>query len=150
MTRPRAIRAGLRSNRFVNSSDRRARAAVVLRDETRIALIRRVRDGHTYFVFPGGGIRDDETAAEAATRQVQRELGVDVLLGPRLLIEEFRGETAHYFSGLIVAGEFGTGGRADDADPADAGTSEPVWMELAELPHHRVHPRSLAAILTVG
>ena len=134
----------------MNSSERRGRAAVVLRDETRVALVRRVRAGHTYFVFPGGGIRDDETAAEAATRQVQRELGVDVLLGPRLLIEEFRGETAHYFSGLIVAGEFGTGGRADDADPADAGTSEPVWMELAELPHHRVHPRSLAAILTVG
>jgi ADP-ribose pyrophosphatase YjhB (NUDIX family) len=134
----------------VNSSDRRGRAAVVLRDETRVALVRRVRDGHTYFVFPGGGIRSDETPAEAATRQARRELGVHVLLGPRLLIEEFRGETAHYFSGLIVGGEFGTGGGAEDADPTDAGTSEPVWMELAELPHHRVHPRSLAAILTGG
>ena len=32
------------------------RAAVVLRDERRVALIRRVRDGHTFFDFPGGGI----------------------------------------------------------------------------------------------
>jgi 8-oxo-dGTP diphosphatase len=127
----------------VSSSERRGRAAVVLRDETRVALIRRVRDGHTYFVFPGGGIEGTETPAEAATRQVRRELGVEVVLGPRLLIEEFRGETAHYFSGLIVAGEFGTG-----SDGGAAGTSEPVWMELAELPHHRVHPRALAAILT--
>jgi ADP-ribose pyrophosphatase YjhB (NUDIX family) len=129
----------------VSNSERRGRAAVVLRDDTRVALIRRVRDGHTYFVFPGGGIRSGETPAEAATRQVRRELGVDVLLGPRLLIEEFRGETAHYFSGLIIGGEFGTG----DDDGA-AGTSEPIWMEVRELPHHRVHPRALAAILTGG
>ena len=31
-----------------------SRAAVVLRDDRRVALIRRVRDGHTYFDFPGG------------------------------------------------------------------------------------------------
>jgi len=129
----------------VSSSERRGRAAVVLRDETRVALIRRVRDGHTYFVFPGGGIRGDETPAEAATRQARRELGVDVLLGPRLLIEEFRGETAHYFSALIVGGEFGTGSETEAA-----GTSEPVWMEVVDLLHHRVHPRALAAILTGG
>lgn len=129
----------------MSNSERRGRAAVVLRDETRVALIRRVRDGHTYFVFPGGGIHGDETPAEAATRQARRELGVDVLLGPRLLIEEFRGETAHYFSALIVGGEFGTGAETDAV-----GTAEAVWMELADLPHHRVHPRALAAILTGG
>ena len=126
-------------------SDRRGRAAVVLRDATCVALIRRVRDGRTYFVFPGGGIRGGETPAETATREAREELGVEVVLGPRLLIEEFRGETAHYFSALIVGGEFGTGG-----DDEGAGTSEPVWMELADLPHHRVHPRALTAILTGG
>jgi 8-oxo-dGTP diphosphatase len=129
----------------VSNSERRGRAAVVLRDETRVALIKRVRDGRTYFVFPGGGIRGNETPAEAATRQARRELGVDVLLGPRLLIEEFRGETAHYFSALIVGGEFGSSGDANAA-----GESEPVWMELADLPYYRVHPRALAAILTGG
>jgi 8-oxo-dGTP diphosphatase len=129
----------------VSSSERRGRAAVVLRDETRVALIRRVRDGRTYFVFPGGGIHGDETPAEAATRQAQRELGVDVVLGPRLLIEEFRGETAHYFSALIVGGEFGSGSAVEAP-----GQSEPLWMEVAELPYHRVHPRALAAILTGG
>jgi 8-oxo-dGTP diphosphatase len=111
------------------------RAAVVLRDESRVALIRHVRDGHTYFDFPGGDIRAGEQPAETAVREARDELGVNVQLGPRLLIEEFRGQTAHYYSAVVVGGEF---------------NSDPVWMELSELPHYDVRPRTLAAILTGG
>lgn len=113
-------------------------AAVVLRDETRVALMRRVRDGRTYFVFPGGGIRSKETPAEAAVREAREELGVQVILGPRLLIEEFRGQTVHYFSAAVIGGEFGTG------------TDDPLWMELSELPNYDVRPRALASILSGG
>jgi 8-oxo-dGTP diphosphatase len=101
-------------------------------------LTRRVRDGRTHFVFPGGAIHPAETPADAAVRQAREELGVRVILGPRLLIEELRGETVHYFSGLIVGGEFGTG------------SDDPFWMEVSELPNYDVRPRSLAAILTGG
>ena len=110
----------------------------MLRDETRVALIRRVREGHTHFGFPGSGIRVDETPADAARRGAREELGVEVVLGPRLLIEELSGETTHYFSALVVR----------DAD--GSGSKEPVWMELADLLHHDVRPRPLAAILTGG
>jgi 8-oxo-dGTP pyrophosphatase MutT (NUDIX family) len=113
-----------------------ARAAVVLRDdESRVALIRHVREGHTYFDFPGGDIRSGEQPADAAVREAREELGVQVVLGPRLLIEEFRGQTAHYYSAVAVGGEFDT---------------ETVWMEIGELPHYDVRPRALATILTGG
>jgi 8-oxo-dGTP diphosphatase len=121
-----------------DAPDRRARAAVVLRDEGRVALVRRVRDGRTYFAFPGDGIRAGEAPADAAVREAHDELGVRVILGPRLLIEELNGQTVHYFSALIVDGELGTG------------TGEPEWFELRELPHYDVRPRALAAILTGG
>ena len=136
----------------MSSCDRRGRAAVVLRDETRVALIRRVRDGRTYFVFPGGGIRTGETPAEAAAREAHDELGVQVVLGPRLLIEEFRGQTVHYFSALIVGGDFGTGSRDELrlGGTGERGTSEPIWMELRDLLHYDVRPRALALILTGG
>jgi 8-oxo-dGTP pyrophosphatase MutT (NUDIX family) len=114
------------------------KAAVVLRDDSRVALIRHVRDGHTYFDFPGGEIRAGEQPSDTAVREAREELGVQVLLGPRLLIEEFRGETAHYYSAAVVGGELGTG------------SDEPIWMELEELPHYDVRPRALAAILTGG
>lgn len=112
-----------------------ARAAVVLREERRVALIRHVRDGHTYFDFPGGAIRSGEQPADTAVREARDELGVRVVLGPRLLVEEFRGETTHYFSAVAVGGDY------------DAGT---VWMDIKELPHYDVRPRALATILTGG
>jgi 8-oxo-dGTP diphosphatase len=111
------------------------KAAVVLRDDSRVALMRHVRDGHTYFDFPGGDIRAGEQPAETAVREAREELGVQVVLGPRLLIEEFRGQTAHYYSAAVIGGEF---------------DSQPVWMEISDLPNYDVRPRTLAAILTGG
>jgi 8-oxo-dGTP pyrophosphatase MutT (NUDIX family) len=124
----------------------------VLRDESRVALMRRVREGRTYFVFPGGGIRREETPADAAVREAREELGVQVILGPRLLIEEFRGQTVHYFSAIVVEGEFGTGTGEEirASGTTERGTYEPVWMELSELPNYDVRPRALASILSGG
>jgi 8-oxo-dGTP pyrophosphatase MutT (NUDIX family) len=135
----------------VSDSERHGRAAVVVRDQSRIALIKRVRDGHTYFVFPGGGIRSGETPADAAVREAREELGIAVLLGPRLLIEEYRGETKHYFSALTVGGQFGTGSAEEfrTSGTTERGTYEPIWMEVGDLLHYDVRPRSLAALLTV-
>jgi hypothetical protein len=61
---------------------------------------------------------------------------VRVVLGPRLLVEQFRGNTVHYFSALVVDGELDT--------------SDAEWFEVEELPHYDVRPRALAAILTGG
>ena len=79
-----------------------------------------MQDGHTYFAFPGDDIRAGEAPADAAVREAREELGVRVVLGPRLLIEELNGQTVHYFSALIVDGELGSG------------TADPVWFELGE------------------
>lgn len=106
-----------------------------MRDEGRVALMRRVRDGRTYFDFPGGPIRADEQPADTAVREARDELGVRVVLGPRLLIEEFRGETTHYYSAVAVSGDF---------------EGDTVWMDIAELPNYDVRPRTLATILTGG
>ena len=111
------------------------RAAVVVRDEGRVALMRRVREGHTYFDFPGGEIRAGEQPADTALREARDELGVRVVLGPRLLIEEFRGETTHYYSAAAISGDF---------------EGNTVWMDITELPNYDVRPRALATILTGG
>jgi 8-oxo-dGTP diphosphatase len=136
----------------VSNSERRGRSAVVVRNEGRVALIKRVRAGHTYFLFPGGGIELGELPAEAAEREAREELGLSVVLGPRLLIEEYRGETQHYFSASAIGGEFGSG-KAEElrtSGTTDDGTYEPVWVDVRDLLHYDVRPRALAAILAGG
>ncbi|MFL5918081.1 MAG: NUDIX domain-containing protein [Gaiellaceae bacterium] len=136
----------------MSNSERRGRSAVVVRNEGRVALIKRVRAGHTYFLFPGGGIELGELPAEAAEREAREELGLSVVLGPRLLIEEYRGETQHYFSASAIGGEFGSGKVEElrTSGTTDDGTYEPVWVDVRDLLHYDVRPRALAAILAGG
>jgi 8-oxo-dGTP pyrophosphatase MutT (NUDIX family) len=130
------------------------RARVVIVVDGSVALIRRVRDGRTYHLFPGGRVEAGETAEQAAVREAHEELGVTVCLGPVVHRESFRGEEFVYVGAEITGGEFGTGAWPDHADPDSlrrSGTFEPVWVPLAELGGigvgHDVRPRELVARL---
>lgn len=54
---------------------------MIVRDHN-VALIRREREGATYYVFPGGGVEDWESFAATAVREAYEELGVWVRLVP--------------------------------------------------------------------
>jgi 8-oxo-dGTP pyrophosphatase MutT (NUDIX family) len=129
------------------------RARIVLVEHGRVALIRRVRDGHTYYLFPGGGVEDGETPEQAARREAVEELGVEVELGPLVHQESFGGTIFLYYDAWIVGGSFGTGSWPDHAllterERERNGTHEPVWVPLEELPRLDVRPRALGALLT--
>jgi 8-oxo-dGTP diphosphatase len=126
----------------------------VIVDDGRVALVRRVRAGRTYYLFPGGGVHAGETPQEAAAREAWEELGVRVRVGELLDEEVYRGERFLYFEAEIVGGEFGTG-RGDEiltSGATDAGTYEPVWLPLSDLASVQlgldVRPRRLAERLS--
>jgi 8-oxo-dGTP diphosphatase len=134
-------------------SDPTRRARVVIVQSGRVALIRRVRDGRTYFLFPGGGVEEGETPEQAARREALEELGVDVELGELVHDEAFGGTRFLYYDAWIVGGTFGTGMWPDHAELTlsereRAGTYEAVWVELAGLTTLDVRPVALAAMLT--
>jgi 8-oxo-dGTP diphosphatase len=86
----------------VTASSPRARVVVV--ENGRVALIKRVREGQTYFLFPGGGVERGETPEQAAVREAREELGVEVELSELLLEEVFQGVRFLYFSARITGG----------------------------------------------
>ena len=119
----------------------------------RVALIKRVRAGRTYYLFPGGGVEEGETPEQAAIREAHEELGVEVELGEPRYEEDFDRSRFVYFEARIVGGEFGTGLWPDHAErDADArersGTHEPAWVLLDELDGLDIRPRALVKILT--
>jgi 8-oxo-dGTP pyrophosphatase MutT (NUDIX family) len=117
-----------------------------------VALIERVREGRTYYLFPGGGVEPGETPEEAAVREAREELGVDVELGDLVYDEVFAGTRFLYFRARVVGGEFGTGGWPDHAERAEeervlSGTHRPAWIALDDLAGKDIRPPELAKLV---
>ncbi|QUW20294.1 NUDIX domain-containing protein [Sporosarcina sp. Marseille-Q4063] len=118
----------------------RNRGSSIIIENNKVALIKRVRDGQTYYVFPGGGIESGETAEQAAIRETFEELGVIIKVKRNLGTITYNGLQV-YFLAEIVGGKFGSGqGEEFTSQSRNRGTYEPLWMELDELESLDVRP----------
>jgi 8-oxo-dGTP pyrophosphatase MutT (NUDIX family) len=128
------------------------RSAVILFDNDRIALIERVRDGHTYYLFPGGTIEEGETAQAAAIREAYEELGVHVELDTLAAVVTFHDQEQHYYHATISTGVFGSGtGEELSSDARSArGSYRPLWLARQELTSYDIRPQALARALAAG
>ena len=107
--------------------------AIFNSERTKILLTRRQDNGR--FCLPGGGIEPGESAAQAAVREVQEEVGLDVeitkLVGvyssPDVLIRYADGNQYQYvsvlFEAVVIGGQLGL---SDEV-------SENQWFTLDEL-----------------
>ncbi|HEY6738936.1 MAG TPA: NUDIX domain-containing protein [Actinopolymorphaceae bacterium] len=114
------------------------RVRLLIIEDERIAMIRRVRAGRTYYVLPGGGVEPGETVEQTGVREAYEELGVHVELDRLRYDETFGGQRNFYYDAHIVGGEFGTGTWPDHADWTpeqrhQMGTYEPLWVRLDDL-----------------
>ncbi|MBU6427298.1 NUDIX domain-containing protein [Patescibacteria group bacterium] len=87
----------------------RHRATAVILKGRKVLMFHRIKPGHDYFVFPGGGIEPGETAEEAMKREIKEELDLDVKASKQLFsienmdvpdwatIHTGQKQTHHYF-----------------------------------------------------
>ena len=130
----------------------RIRAGVILFSGDRIALIERVKRDRTYYVVPGGGLRDGEYSEQAARREAYEELGVSVRLERLLaIVERVERERVYHLQLNYLAtqtgGEFGHGGGEEYSRAAAHGSYRPLWFPLEGLHSVRVYPRTLLSFL---
>jgi 8-oxo-dGTP diphosphatase len=130
------------------------RSRVVIAQDGKLALIKRIRNGTTYYVFPGGGIEPGETAEVAAMREAHEELGVNVRLGRLVATDRFNDVTVYFYTAQITGGKFGTGCGPEFQPGRGRGIYEPVWVELDALAGVDLRPRqvskAIVAALTAG
>ena len=126
----------------------RIRSTAVIIQNHKVALIKRIREEITYYVFPGGGVEEGETPEQAAVREAYEELGVQIRIIELLDTIYFDGGQ-YYFTAEIISGEFATGSGEEYTDPyRNRGTYQPLWVELDELLCMDVRPREIVEKIT--
>ncbi|MBI5220694.1 MAG: NUDIX domain-containing protein [Candidatus Liptonbacteria bacterium] len=87
----------------------RSRAVIIKGGE--ILLVRRIKNGEEYFVFPGGGAEGDEDPVQTLIREVREELGLSIY-SPRFLFRlEQEDEPSCFFLVTKFSGEPVIGGE---------------------------------------
>lgn len=122
----------------------RNRSSVILIENKKVALIKRIRDGSVYYVFPGGGIEKGETPEDAVKREAKEELGVEVKIIECLAEVEFNG-TQYFFLSEMIGGTFGTG-QGEEYTEGTRGRGEylPIWVDIERLSSLDVKPKEVA------
>ncbi|QWH38453.1 NUDIX domain-containing protein [Bacillus mycoides] len=121
---------------------RRNRGAAIIVQDGKIALIKRVREGEVYFVFPGGGIEEGETPEEETKREVYEELGVHIQVEHLIATVEYKG-TEYYYNAHITDGVFGSG-KGEEFELKDRGSYIPLWIPINELLNVNIKPYDVA------
>ncbi|AFQ11407.1 TPA: NUDIX domain-containing protein [Bacillus pacificus] len=116
----------------------RNRGAAIIVQKGKIALIKRIREDETYYVFPGGGIEEGETPEEATRREIFEELGVHIKVEHLIAKVEYK-STEYYFNADIVGGVFGSG-KAEEFEMKDRGIYIPLWLPIYELEKVNIKP----------
>ncbi|WP_318241650.1 NUDIX hydrolase [Sporosarcina quadrami] len=125
----------------------RNRGSAVIIESGKVAVIKRIREGKEYFVFPGGGIEEDESPEQATIREAFEELGVHIEIKESIGTVHFNG-VQYYFLSEIIGGTFGTGSFEEYGENHNRGSYEPMWLPIDKLVSLDVRPMEIAEVVT--
>jgi ADP-ribose pyrophosphatase YjhB (NUDIX family) len=119
-------------------------AGIVLKGEG-ILLMHRINKGKEYFVFPGGGVEDEETTEETVLRELHEETSTKVRVKKLLYHHHIIGEVAdsdqYFYLCDYVSGDIKLGNSNESRD-MEKGENfyEPIWLPIGELGKTLVYP----------
>ena len=110
------------------------RVRAILIQDNLVLLIHRVKNGQTYWVFPGGGVEEQDTSPEATIkRECREELSLDIEVESGELLRTTRkNEISSFYQCGVVAGQLGYGDGLEFDNP-ERGTYVFAWIPTAQI-----------------
>lgn len=126
--------------------------AVVIKDNN-VLLMHRINQGKEYYVFPGGGVEDNETIEKAVIRELREETSIEIKINKLLYHHHIIGDlndSDQYFylcdhiSGTPALSE------SNELEENRKGTDfyEPLWYPIKDLPKMLLYPLEIRDWLT--
>lgn len=123
---------------------KKERAVAVIIDDGKILIIHRFKSGEEYYVFPGGGVENNEPVEEAVIREAKEETGLDITIAKKLWESENKGRKEHFFLVDKFSGELrsGIGGPEESTQSAD-NVYRLEWLPLSDIKNVRLFPEPM-------
>ena len=85
-----------------------------------------------YYVFPGGGVQENETIEEAVIREIKEEVGIEVNVLKRVSKLDTENKIEHFFLCQYLSGDIGTGTGPEftSEDYKDRGEYMPELVDI--------------------
>ena len=123
---------------------KRARA-IIIRDDTIVSMYREF-DDRSFYVFPGGGMDDNESEEECVIREVYEEFGITVKPIKKVYVYENEKSIEYFYLCDWISGEFGTGvGEEFDVNSNKEGVYIPKLIRISDIPNLPLMPAEIAA-----
>lgn len=109
------------------------RVSGVIIQDGKILLIRRIRNGEEYYVFPGGGVEENESVEDAMDREIKEELSLDVKKKKQIFqLEENKGRQEFWFLIEDFEGVAELGGEEKE-NMNEHNQYYPIWVDFARI-----------------
>ncbi len=119
-----------------------SRVAGIIIKNNSILLVYRKKEGKEYYVFPGGGVEDNENNKQSLIRELSEETSVEISIDKLLYKHNYESSKQYYYLCSYVSGNPKL--RKDSVEKArnEKGMDlyKPLWINIKKLPKLLVYP----------
>lgn len=135
---------------YHNKMKTRLRVGVVLIEEAKVLVVRMHREeGEDIYVFPGGGVDENEGIFEAAIREVKEETNLNLEIVKILYLKDLYSDNDRAVE-IVMLGKIKGGSLAKGRDPEDKGKNilkDIGFIDIKDIEKLNFHPKQIKDIL---
>lgn len=111
------------------------RVAGIVLNKNQVLLMHRIKDGKEYYVFPGGGVENNETDEEALIREIKEEASIRIKIGKMLYTHNYETSSQHYYLCTYISGKPKLREDSIEIKRSQKGNDiyEPMWIDIGKL-----------------